>query len=66
MSSRPPPDLLTRARDAYREWLISPQFFVPLPLNPSPQSPSAPPPQPAAAEPITEIGRLDVDPIEIR
>ncbi len=34
----PPANLLTRARDAYRDWLLSPQFFVPLPLDPSPQS----------------------------
>ena len=34
----PPPDLLTRARDGYRDFLLSPQFFVPLPLDPSPQS----------------------------
>ncbi len=33
-----PPDLLTRARNAYRDWLISPRFVVPLPMEPSPQS----------------------------
>ena len=32
------PDLLTQARDAYRDWLISPRFVVPLPGEPSPQS----------------------------
>lgn len=34
----PPPDFLTRARDAYRDWLVSPRFVVPMPMEPSPQS----------------------------
>jgi len=34
----PPADLLTRARDAYRNWLLSPKFVVAMPLDPSPQS----------------------------
>jgi len=38
MPQRAPPDLLTRARNAYRDWLISPRFVVPLPGEPAPQS----------------------------
>ena len=34
----PPADLLTRARNAYRDWLLSPKFVVAMPLDPSPQS----------------------------
>ncbi len=34
----PTPDPLTRARDAYRDWLVSPRFVVPMPIEPSPQS----------------------------
>lgn len=34
----PPAGLLTRARDAYRDWLTSPRFIVSSPLEPSPQS----------------------------
>ena len=33
-----PVDLLTGVRDAYRDWLISPRFVVPLPMEPEPQS----------------------------
>ena len=34
----PPADFLTRARNAYRDWLLSPKFVVAMPLDPSPQS----------------------------
>jgi peptidoglycan/LPS O-acetylase OafA/YrhL len=34
----PPADVLTRARDAYRDWLTSPHFVIPMPMDPSPQS----------------------------
>lgn len=34
----PPADFLTRARNAYRDWLLSPIFVVAMPLEPSPQS----------------------------
>lgn len=33
-----PADFLTRARNAYRDWLLSPIFVVAMPLDPSPQS----------------------------
>jgi len=33
-----PADLLTQARDAYRDWLVSPQFVVAMPLEPARQS----------------------------
>ena len=34
----PPADFLTRARNAYRDWLLSPKFVVAMPFDPSPQS----------------------------
>ena len=34
----PPAEFLTRARNAYRDWLLSPKFVVAMPLDPSPQS----------------------------